>query len=174
MFRRSICAFKKKGSENQKAMTMVAGTVAIKNARQVLIQLYRKTLVDVKELPLTAAYRQNFEGITRQRLSKVPSRGNPSNPFGEWHEKQSGKDTPLNLSGNYFLDLLTRHVQGDGTSIHSGRQTDVISRIDEYKYLSHLFFGQSPCIWFYFLRVRFESHLMSFERKAGSANAQSP
>ena len=54
-------------------MTMVAGTVAIKNARQVLIQLYRKTLEDVKELPLTAAYRQNVEGITRYPLSLCES-----------------------------------------------------------------------------------------------------
>ena len=29
-------------------------------------------------------------------------------------------------------------------------------------YLSHLFLGQSPCLWFYFLRVRFETQLMSF------------
>eukprot|EP00483_Globobulimina_turgida_P006164 UN06174 len=68
MFRRSTCLMKKH-VENWKAITQQNNVPVVRNARQILIQLYRKTLEDVKVIPSTAAYRQNVEAITKWRLS---------------------------------------------------------------------------------------------------------
>ncbi len=72
MFRRSTRLLKSYHIENWKAWTG-ADTPVIKNARQVLVQLYRKTLEQIKEVPLTAAYRQNVEAITKYRLGVCES-----------------------------------------------------------------------------------------------------
>ncbi|ETO25328.1 hypothetical protein RFI_11809 [Reticulomyxa filosa] len=66
MFRRSTHLLKKP-SDNWKAMTR--GQKTVKNGRKVLIQYYRKCLEDIKEIPITAAYRQNVEAISKYRLN---------------------------------------------------------------------------------------------------------
>lgn len=68
MFRRSA-QLMSKHVENWKAITQQNHQPVVRNARQVLIQLYRKTLEDVKAAPSTSAYRQNVEAITKWRLS---------------------------------------------------------------------------------------------------------
>eukprot|EP00484_Ammonia_sp_Unknown_P009514 CAMPEP_0197077086 /NCGR_PEP_ID=MMETSP1384-20130603/212440_1 /TAXON_ID=29189 /ORGANISM="Ammonia sp." /LENGTH=200 /DNA_ID=CAMNT_0042515945 /DNA_START=24 /DNA_END=626 /DNA_ORIENTATION=+ len=70
MFRRSTCLMKKH-VENWKVVTQAnnTNTPVVRNARQVLIQLYRKILEDVKQAPVTSAYRQNVEGVTKWRLA---------------------------------------------------------------------------------------------------------
>jgi len=69
MFRRSISLLMKKHTENWKPTVGPSTFPVVKNARQVLIQLYRKTLEDIKEVPITSAYRQNIESICKYRLS---------------------------------------------------------------------------------------------------------
>lgn len=68
MFRRSSCLLKKH-VDNWKAITQQNNQPVVRNARQILIQLYRKTLEEVKQAPATSAYRQNVEAITKWRLS---------------------------------------------------------------------------------------------------------
>ena len=68
MFRRSSCLFRKH-VDNWKAITQQNHVPVVRNARQVLIQLYRKTLEEIKMAPSTSAYRQNVEAITKWRLS---------------------------------------------------------------------------------------------------------
>ena len=72
MFRRSM-PLMKKHVENWKAITQSLNVPVVKNARQVLIQLYRKTLEEIKVIPVTSAYRQNVEGITKYRLNVCES-----------------------------------------------------------------------------------------------------
>ena len=68
MFRRSSCLFRQH-VDNWQALTQQHHVPVVRHARQVLIQLYRKTLEEVKQAPSTSAYRQNVEAITKWRLS---------------------------------------------------------------------------------------------------------
>ena len=69
MFRRSARLLSSKHVENWKAITQSNNLPVVRNARQILIQLYRKTLEEIKLAPVTSAYRQNVEAITKWRLS---------------------------------------------------------------------------------------------------------
>ena len=54
-----------------KASTGLVGLDVVPNAREVLIELYQRTLSDVKIMPETVFYRQSVEKFTNFRLDVV-------------------------------------------------------------------------------------------------------
>ena len=56
------------GPEATKESTDIAGLEVIPNAREVLIELYKKTLEEFKTMPADAPYRVIMERSTRDRL----------------------------------------------------------------------------------------------------------
>ena len=94
MFKRSNILFKRH-VENWRAITQQTNVPVIRNARQILVQLYRKTLEDVKEIPLTAAYRQNVEAITKWRLSVCEA-------------THSNKQIEMALEAGIMEDIITQ------------------------------------------------------------------
>lgn len=52
-----------------KETTGIVGLEVVPNAREVLINLYRKTLEEIKEVPEDEGYRKAVESFTRHRLN---------------------------------------------------------------------------------------------------------
>eukprot|EP00924_Labyrinthula_sp_SR-Ha-C_P006904 maker-scaffold_8-snap-gene-4.3-mRNA-1 protein AED:0.19 eAED:0.19 QI:63/1/1/1/1/1/3/30/118 len=91
-----------------KSSTGIVGIEVVPNAREILIDLYKKTLEEIKTVPQGSDYRTSIEQITSYRLSVVEKE---SDIFKIEDEISCGQVEELIIQAEEELDLIPFYLK---------------------------------------------------------------